>query len=109
MRTDVVEKQLQKIKSLIPDEEDAYSYLKGIELAALTSPVPQKLGIVPAGSGDELRKKLTSGLITLENLQQPEKILQRPEGIVDLYNLEWLLRPALPLTEGRFDSLSGGP
>lgn len=55
------------------------------------------------------QQSLASARRTVELLDDPQRLADRPEGIVDLGVIEWLLRPAFLLRDGLFEPLSSGP
>jgi len=52
---------------------------------------------------------LASARTTVEIIDNPESIAERPEAIVDLGTIEWLLRPALSIANGLIEVPSGPP
>jgi hypothetical protein len=64
------------------------------------------MGLVPVASR---QKVLSSALRTVELLDSLSKVSDRPDGLVDLGVLEWLLRPALLLRDGNFEPVPQGP
>ncbi|MDB5144522.1 MAG: Glutamate synthase large chain [Mucilaginibacter sp.] len=107
-RTAQIVEQTNRIKSLLSAAEGAKDQIIYLLLAEMRTPERVSMGIVAADQVSGMKRRLTSTLLTAEHLDAPEKILQRPEGIVDLYTIEWLLRPALLLKSGIFEKQQQG-
>jgi V8-like Glu-specific endopeptidase len=89
---------------LVPTGEDPKEYLRAVLDAGVAAVSPETpMGIVRTATGSSI-SAYSSAILTVELLDQPERILDRPEGIVDLGVIEWLLRPALQITNGLIDS-----
>jgi hypothetical protein len=104
-----IENQLYRIKTLIPQGEDSQDYLRhtlDTHIASLSADTP--MGVVPTSLFSETQV-YASARMTVEMLDQPEQLASRPEGIVDLGVIEWLLRPALPLVDDQFKPPASGP
>lgn len=108
MNISQIDSQVERIKRLIPEGESAREYLKEILQSLLKSNEPISMGITISNGSIEDKRRLASTLITIENIDNTSKISQRPEGIVDLYTIEWLLRPALPIVNGIIEKLPDG-
>lgn len=103
-----VDRLIEKIKRLIPDGENSREYLREIIQSSIKSDKPISMGIAIGSDSNEDKKRLASTLVTVENIDNTKKILQRPEGIVDLYTIEWLLRPSLPIIKGSIERPPSG-
>lgn len=106
---ELVERSLGRIKLLIPVGENVKDYLAQMvdrQLSAGSQDSP--MGVVPASILSQSRL-YASARIAVEYIDQPERLVTRPEGIVDLGVIEWLLRPALPLKSGFIDEVGAGP
>jgi hypothetical protein len=66
------------------------------------------MGIVPA-SMLSATQMYASARIAVEIIDEPEELATKPEGIVDLGIIEWLLRPSLLLEDNLFEPLKSGP
>jgi hypothetical protein len=104
-----IDAHLAKIRALIPAGQDAKSYLRQsldaqIEVASGDTP----MGVVPASLLSPTRV-YASARITVELLDAPDRIADRPEGIVDLGVIEWLLRPTIQIIDGLIAPPTGPP
>lgn len=106
---DQVEYHLQKIQALIPPSKGIKEYLRqtlDTQIAAISTATA--MGITPASLLSPTRV-YASARIAVEFVDDPQKLAAKPEGIVDLGIIEWLLRPALPLKDGLIEPVSTGP
>src|SRR5437879_4133177 len=108
-----VEYQLQFIKALIPLGESMQAYLaqtldEQIVAASGETAMGIAMDIVPPSMLSPTQI-YASARIAVELLDDPQQLAAKPEGIVDLGVIEWLLRPALPLQDNRFESITAGP
>jgi|SRR4051812_11564423 hypothetical protein len=96
----LVGRKAARIRALVT-QPDATGYVRSVldqKLAELSDEHP--MGIATRSLPDTQRL-LASARVTAEHLDEPERILSRPEGIPDLDAIEWCLRPALPIRAGR--------
>jgi len=108
-RLDQVNQYLQGIKALVPNDQDVQTYLRQMldtQIEALSDQRP--MGVVPPSMLSPVQV-YASARTTVEFLVQPDQIAARPEGIVDLGTIAWLLRPALTLRDGVFDPPKAPP
>lgn len=106
--TALVERQLQRLRTLIPPGEDFRGFVAQTLDAQIASVAPDSpMGIVPPSILSKIRL-LASARIAAELIDTPERLAAKPEGIVDLGVIEWLLRPALPLKDDVFDPVESG-
>jgi len=104
-----VEYHLQKIQALVPPNKGIKEYLRqtlDTQIAAISTTTA--MGITPASLLSPTRV-YTSARMAVELVDDPKKLAVKPEGIVDLGIIEWLLRPALPLKEGLIEPVCTGP
>jgi Trypsin-like peptidase domain len=100
---------LSRIRSLIPPGTDEKDYLRDCLDAHIEALSPQApMGIVPP-SLLSATQVIASARVTVERFDSPEEIAARPEGIVDLGTIEWVLRPALPISNVGIKMPSGPP
>lgn len=102
-RREVIDVSLARIAAFIPAGRDSKTYVRDCLDSQLQTVSPHTpLGVVPASllSPTQL---LASARFTAELLDRPGEISDRPEGIVDLTTIEWLLRPSLPLRNDLID------
>jgi hypothetical protein len=96
----LVETRLARIRALAPDE-DFKPYITALLDSRISAAVDEEpMGVVTSGLLSNQRL-LASARYSAENLDSLEKLLSRPEGIVDLGTIEWCLRPALPIRGGK--------
>jgi hypothetical protein len=100
---------ISRINSLVPSDRNPKEFLdelvdEALENDAVDEPIP--MGVVP---GLPRQSVLVSAKRTVELLENVEAVCARPEGIVDLGVIEWLLRPSLLLTDGNFVPVKSGP
>lgn len=101
-----VQESIQRISALVPTGEDLKEYLSAILDAGIAAVSPETpMGVVATATRSSI-SAYSSAKLTVELLDLPERLLDRPEGIVDLGVIEWLLRPALQITNGLIDSES---
>ena len=108
-RTSQVAKSIARILALVPDAEDPKRYLTNLvddAFRATSGGLPMPMGVVPVTSRQRV---LASALSTVELFESLHDVSARPEGLVDLGVLEWLLRPSLLLRDGRFEPVPTGP
>jgi Trypsin-like peptidase domain len=108
-RVALVSESILRINALVPSGRDREEFLHALLDDALEAdgdggPIP--MGIVPGLSRHSV---LVSAKRTVELIENVPAISARPEGIVDLGVIEWLLRPSLLLQDGNFTSLKSGP
>lgn len=105
----ILQSMAQRILALVPQDAPAPEYLTSLLDEALDSGggSATPMGIV-AGTAST-SNALASARKTAENIENVERICARPEGIVDLGTIEWLLRPSLPLVSDRFTPVECGP
>jgi hypothetical protein len=104
-----VEYQIERIRALVPMGEDIRAYVAqalDVQIASVAAQTP--MGIVPA-SFLPATKVYASARVTAESIDHPYKVAARPEGIVDLVTIEWILRPAIMCEAGRLAKLVSGP
>jgi len=104
-----VEWQLQRLRAMIPLGEDTRAFLARVvddNIASAASDTP--MGIVPPSVLSRTRI-LASARMAVELIEKPDQLADKPEGIVDLGVIEWLLRPALPLRHNLLDEVESGP
>jgi endonuclease G len=100
---------ISRINSLVPVGRDVKTFLDELvdeAIEHLASDEPTPMGIVP---GLPRQSALVSAKRTVEVFENVGAVCARPEGIVDLGIIEWLLRPSLLLTEGSFSPVGSGP
>ncbi len=104
-----VEWQVERLRTLVPTGAEFQSFLAQIVDQQISSVSPDTpMGIVPLSVLSKT-KMLASARIAVELIDKPAQLAAKPEGIVDLGVIEWLLRPALPLKDGRLKELTSGP
>ncbi len=108
MTENEIKNQIEKIKRLVPEPYDPKEFLTETLLSLLKGSSPISMGITAINDRDTIRKRITDGLETAKNINDPDKIRQTAEGIVSLYTIEWILRPALPIKNGRIETLQNG-
>ena len=104
----LVERKVAQIRALVM-QPDAIGYVKSVldqKLADLRD--EHAMGITTRSVSDTERL-LASAQVTAEHLDNPERILSRPEGIPDLDAIQWCFRPALPIRAGRIDPPGSPP
>ena len=104
-----IESAVARIKALIPIGENTQDYLArhlDLQLESISTDAP--MGVIPSSLLSKTRM-YASARISVEFIDQPERLVGRPEGVVDLGTIEWILRPALPLNEGLLEPVAGGP
>jgi hypothetical protein len=104
-----VQRYLARIRALTPAGQDVQDYLRGVLntwIASISSDTP--MGIVPPSVLSATRV-YASARIAVELIHDPMRLAEKPEGIIDLGTIEWLLRPALLLRDGMLDPLTAGP
>jgi Trypsin-like peptidase domain len=104
-----VQLSLQRLDALIPEGENLKDYLKSTleEHIALVSP-DTPMGVVPV-SMLSATKIYASASMAVELIETPTQLAEKPESLVDLGIVEWLLRPALLLRNGLLESPVSGP
>lgn len=95
----VIEDKLDRIRSLVPDNDFKAYVREVLDRWISDASDEQPMGIAAPGLSSQ--KFLASARYSAENLDSAEKVLSRPEGIVDLGTIEWCLRPALPIVSGK--------
>lgn len=108
-RLSQVEYSLERIKKLIPEGENARDYLARMldqQIESVSEDTP--MGIVPSSILSPV-KVYASARMAVELLDEPEKLVTKKEGLVDLGIIEWLLRPAMRIKDGLLDQVSAGP
>jgi hypothetical protein len=104
-----VETHLQRIQALIPPDIGMKEYLRQTLDEKISSiSTSTSMGIVPP-SLLSATQVYASARIAVELVDDPERLAAKPEGIVDLGVVEWLLRPALLLRDGLIESVAAGP
>lgn len=104
-----LELQIERLQTLVPDGEEFRSFLAQTldeQISSISEDTP--MGIVPPSILSRT-KMLASARIAVELIEKPNQLAAKPEGIVDLGIIEWLLRPSLPLVDGRFEQINSGP
>jgi len=104
-----IESAVARIKALIPIGEDTKDYVARqleLQLESISSTAP--MGVIPSSLLSNTRM-YASARMSAELIDQPKRLVGRPEGVVDLGTIEWILRPALPLSEGLLEPVAGGP
>jgi len=102
------ERKVARIWALV-SQADVRGYVMFVldqKLADLSENRP--MGIVPQPLLPS-QKLLASARYAAEYLDRPTKLLSRPEGIVDLGTIEWCLRPALPVRDGKISPPTSPP
>ena len=99
-RASLFEWQVERLRTLVPTGADFHRFLaQTVDQQISSGSAESPMGIVPASI--LLKTKiLASARIAVELIDQPARLAAKPEGIVDLGVIEWLLRPALPLKDG---------
>lgn len=108
MITGVIQTQIKRLRTLIPPGEEFRKYVAHTideQIASVTSNA--QMGIV-APSVLSKTQLLASARMAAEMIETPDMLAAKPEGIVDLGVIEWLLRPALPLKDDIFDPVESG-
>jgi hypothetical protein len=104
-----VSTQIERIRALIPPGKDARDYLGQLldeHQGSASGDTPMGVVSLPMSSPAQM---YASARVTAESLDDPAEVVARPEGIVDLGVIEWVLRPALLLRDGRFEPTISGP
>lgn len=104
-----IERHLQQIQLLIPAGKQTKAYLRRTldrHIASISSET--SMGVVPP-SMLSATQVYASARMAVELIEYPDELAAKPEGIVDLGVIEWLLRPALLLKDGLFTSAVSGP
>jgi hypothetical protein len=104
-----VELSLKRLSALIPDGKNVKDYLQNTleeHIASVSPDTP--MGIVPV-SMLSATKLYASASMAVELIETPEQLAEKPESLVDLGIIEWLLRPALLLKNGLIESPATGP
>jgi trypsin-like peptidase len=104
-----VHSYVQRVKALVPEGQDVKEYISEMldaQIEAASSPSP--MGIVPL-THLSVDQAYASARIAAEYINDEERLAAKPEGIIDLGVIEWLLRPALPLIDGVFEEVASGP
>jgi hypothetical protein len=104
-----VAERLARIGALVPAGRDAKTYLQQCldeQLGSTASDTP--MGVVPASLLSATRA-FASARITVELIDTPARIEERPEGVVDLGVIEWLLRPSVRILDGLIEPPAGPP
>ncbi len=104
-----IELSLLRLDALVPDGKNVKDYLTSTledHIASVSPNTP--MGVVPV-SMLSATKIYASASIAVELIETPEQLAERPESLVDLGIVEWLLRPALLLKNGHFESPASGP
>jgi hypothetical protein len=105
----VVKYHINRIRSLIPPSAAPKEYLQEALDAHINGLSDgSSMGIVQPLS-TSVTRSLGSARFTVELLDRPHEIASRPEGIVDLRIIEWLLRPALRILADCIERPSGPP
>lgn len=108
MKIKEIENQIERIKLLVPEGNESKEFIMEALLTLLKMENPASMGIISINNTREFQRRITSSLETAKNINNPSKIAQIPEGVVALYTIEWILRPALPLTNGKIENLKDG-
>jgi len=104
----IVGSKLARIRALVPDS-DFKGYVRTVlDRRISEASDDQSMGIAACGLLSS-QKLLASARYSAENLDSVEKVLSRPEGIVDLGTIEWCLRPALPIISGKISPPTSPP
>lgn len=104
-----VERQIERLRALVPPDKDFRRFLADAVDQQISSVSPDTpLGIVPPSILSKT-KILASARIAVELVENTAQLASKPEGIVDLGVIEWLLRPAMPLKDGRLEGVTSGP
>lgn len=102
-------RSLQRITSLIPEGVNRSEYLaRLLDDQIAVSSVATPMGPVPIAALPASRV-YASARAAVDLVDAPESLVRKPEGIVDLGVIEWLLRPAFLLKDGLIDSVLSGP
>jgi len=104
-----VKLSLQRLELLVPDGKNVKDYLASTleeHIASVSPDTP--MGIVPL-SMLSATKIYASASMAVELIETPEQLAEKPESLVDLGIIEWLLRPALLLNNGLLESPASGP
>jgi hypothetical protein len=104
----VAQASIDRILALVPIGFSATEYLTSLLDATMESEQsgPTAMGVVMQTG---VTNVFASARRTAENIDNVELVCSRPEGIVDLGVIEWLLRPALLLRDGLITPLAEGP
>ena len=109
-RLEAVQHHLRRIQALLPPGEEPREYLGRLldqEISAAGSG-SAPMGVVPVPGAAPIRL-LASARTAVEMIHDPARLADRPEGIVNLGTIEWLLRPALPMPGGVPSNMLAGP
>ena len=107
-RERLAESMIQRIRAMVPTGMSATNFLTELvdEALDVQADGPTPMGIV---AGVTKSAVLASARKTAENVDSVARICARPEGIVDLGTIEWLMRPSVPLVDGAFSPIGHGP
>ena len=98
---DFAERKVARIRALVSRADVREYVMSVLDRKLADGSDNQSMGIVPQPLIPS-QKLLASARFAAEYLDDPAKILSRPEGIVDLGTIEWCLRPSLPVRAGKF-------
>jgi len=104
-----VEISLQRLNALVPKGNNVKEYLTSTldeHIASVSPDTP--MGVVPV-SMLSATKIYASASMAVELIETPAQLAEKPESLVDLGIIEWLLRPALLLKNGLLESPASGP
>ena len=104
----VVERLLARLRSLVPHGENLREFASQMLDQQIASVTPNtSMGVVPLPIPSQTQM-LASARMAAELIDTPERLAAKPEGIVDIGVIEWLLRPALPLRHHMFEPIQSG-
>lgn len=104
-----LEAAIVRVKALVPIGENPQDYLAqhlDLQIEALSPNV--SMGVIPSSLLSK-SKLYASARIAVELINRPDVLVGKPEGIVDLGTIEWLLRPALRIRDGLLEDVGSGP
>ena len=104
----LIQKHLARLRMLVPPGEEFHGFVAQTlddQIASVAPDTP--MGIVPPSVLSKTQM-LASARMAAELIDIPDRLAAKPEGIVDLGVIEWLLRPALPLKNDVFDPVESG-
>jgi hypothetical protein len=103
-----IQRQLARLRTMIPPGDDLGEFAARTLDEQIASVAPDTpMGIVPPSILSKTQM-LASARIAVELIDIPDQLAAKPEGIIDLGVIEWLLRPALPLKNDVFETVESG-
>jgi hypothetical protein len=106
--TRFIQRQLDRLRTLVPADADFGGFVAHLLDERIASVAPDMaMGIVPP-SMLSATQIFASARIATELVDSVDRLASKPEGIVDLGVIDWLLRPAMALKNNEFDPTGGG-